>query len=408
MTKGILKVLGTSIVDEGRPVRLHGVNTGGWLMPEGYIMHAPNRGVRFFRQRFVQEHSEKALQELETAFRDNFITQADIQRMKSFGFNCVRVPFHYGLIEKKPFQYDKAGLGYLDHVIRWAREAGLWVILDMHAVPGSQNHDWHSDSDGEVLFWKTKEYQERAAALWGVLADRYKSETALAGYDILNETVHDDPRPMNAYYHQAIKEIRDADKGSHIIFIEGNRWAQDIACLDNYMDENLALSIHFYEPPEFTFDLVPHLKYPLVSKTGRWDSSMMKKRLESFKAEADRRRRPLWCGEFGVNARNGLFGEDRWLTDILGHFQALDIHWTYWTWKAIKNHMFPDGVYSYYPNDPWVNRAGPEYGWETWHRYWKDNRRAMVAFWRTESYTENKHIANALRKFAKAADRQKS
>jgi aryl-phospho-beta-D-glucosidase BglC (GH1 family) len=400
MTMGILKVLGTEIVDAGNPVRLHGVNLGGWLMPEGYIMHAPNRAVRFFREKFIKEHGEKALNELETAFRDNFITQTDIARMKAFGFSCLRVPFHYGLVEKKPYHYDKAGLAYLDHVMRWAREAGMRVILDMHAVPGAQNYDWHSDSDGQVLFWKRKEYQRRAAELWGFLADRYKDEAALAGYDILNETVLDDPRPMNEYYHQAIKNIRSADKGSHIIFLEGNCWARDIACLDNFMDDNLALSIHFYEPIDFTFNFVPHLKYPLVSKTGRWDSAFMKKCLEAYKVEADRRRRPLLCGEFGVHSRNGLFGEDRWLADILSHFKTLDIHWTYWTWKAVKHYMFPDGVFSYLPNDPWVNRAGPDYGWETWHRYWKDNKRAMVAFWRTEAYKENRFVSSALKKFA--------
>jgi len=69
-----------------------------------------------------------------------------------------------------------------------------------------------------------------------------------------------------------------------------------------------------------------------------------------------------------------LYGEDVWLRDVLAYYNAHGIHWTYWTWKAVKNYMFPDGIYSYVPNDPWVNRPGPLYGWETWHLHWKDKK----------------------------------
>jgi endoglucanase len=200
---------------------------------------------------------------------------------------------------------------------------------------------------------------------------------------------------LNAYYRVAIKAIRRIDR-NHIIFVEGNRWAQDIASLDDFNDDNLALSFHFYEPLEFTFNFEMHLKYPLRSKLGQWDRSFMEKRLVALKAEADRRGRPLWCGEFGVNGRNGMAGEDRWLADILSHFKDLDIHWTYWTWKAVKNHMFPDGIFSYYPNVPWTNRQGPESGWETWKRHWPKHKQAMIESWRTENFSLNRKIAEAM------------
>jgi len=391
----ILKVEKTKIVSGGRPVRLQGVNLGGWLMPEGYIVHAPNRGYRFFKARFIKEHGQRAFEEIETAFRDNWIREEDFRRIASLGFNHVRLPFHYGLIETKPFRYSMKGLGYLDCAVRMAKRHGLRVILDMHAVPGSQNHDWHSDSDGRALFWVTPSYQRRAAALWGFLADRFRDEPAVAGYDLLNETVLDDARKLNRYYRMAIRAIRAVDR-NHIIFLEGNRWAQDIACLDDFSDGNLALGIHFYEPLEHTFSFVPHLKYPLVSGSGRWDGTFMKKRLASIKAVAQGRNRPLWCGEFGVNARAGICGEDRWLKDVLSHFSALDVHWSYWTWKAVKNSMFPDGIWSYYPNDAWVNRPGPLSGWDTWAREWPRQKRAMTESWRTAAFKENRTIAEVI------------
>ena len=392
-----LKVLNGRITEGGRPVHLRGVNLGGWLMPEGYFMHAPNRGVSIFRRGFVKACGEPALRELEKAFRDTFIVEKDLAAIARIGFNSVRLPFHFSLIEESPYVYSREGLKYLDNAVRWAKKYDLRVILDMHAAPGAQNHDWHSDSDGRARFWSSAAFQKRAAALWGFLAGRYKAEPAVAGYDILNETVIAPERVglMNKYYHAAIKAIRASDK-EHIIFVEGNHWAQDITCLDDFKDENLVFSFHFYEPLEFTFNFVPGLKYPLIGKTGRWDKAFMRGRIAELVAVGKKRGRALWCGEFGVLTRDGLYGEDLWVKDILAVFKENNIHWSYWTWKAVKNHMFPDGINSYVHNDPWVNRSGPLTGWETWHLHWADKKKAMIASWKTDAFTENKAIVKAL------------
>jgi aryl-phospho-beta-D-glucosidase BglC (GH1 family) len=391
-----LTIENKKIVIGGKPLTLKGVNLGGWLMPEGYIMHAPNRGYRFFKADFIKANGSKMFAGFERAFRDAFITEKDFAAIRALGFNCIRLPFHYALVETAPFRYSEDGVAYLDRAVRWANKHGLRIILDMHAAPGAQNHDWHSDSDGSARFWTTPAFQRRALALWQFLADRYKDEPAVAGYDLLNETVLSDPAPMNRYYHAAIKTIRSADR-NHIIFVEGNRWGQDLACLDDFADDNLVLSFHFYEPLEFTFNFVPQLKYPLSSKSGRWDKATMRQRLDALQKVADRRNRPLWCGEFGVNARGGLYGEDLWLRDVLAHFRSMDIHWTYWTWKAVKHTMFPDGINSYLPNDPWVNRPGPQTGWETWPKLWPDQKKAMIASWKTEKFQLNKAIAKVLK-----------
>ncbi len=393
----ILKVQKRLIVDGHRPIHLKGVNLGGWLMPEGYIMHAPNRAYQFFKKNFIKELGEKAVLELEQAFRDNFIQESDFVCIREMGFNSIRLPFHYGLIENKPYQYSKEGVAYLDRAIGWAKKNQFRVILDMHAAPGAQNHDWHSDSDGRALFWTKRNYQDRAAALWQFLADRYKEEETVAGYDLLNETVLNDPKPMNRYYNQVIKAIREVDR-EHIIFVEGNHWAQDIECLDDFSDENLVFGIHFYEPLEFTFNFVPGLSYPLKGGKTPWDKAFMRKRLEASVKIARKSGRGLWCGEFGVNARLGQANEQVWLKDVLENFEALGIHWHYWTFKAMKNYIFPDGVYSYFPNDPWVNRPGPLTGWETWHQQWPKNKKQMIASWRTDCFRANEHIVKVLKK----------
>lgn len=390
--KNFLKTQGHLIIDaHGRPVVLRGVNLGGWLMMEGYILHALNIAEQVFKKNFTRTLGKDALTSFERDFRNHFIQENDIKMIAGFGFNCIRVPFNSRAIEKRPYQYDGEGLKYLDNVIRWTEKYKVWLILDLHAACGAQNHDWHSDSLGPALLWQKKELRERTFKLWEFLVNRYKDKTAVAGYDLLNEAVLEDTKLLNTFYKQLIKTIRSADR-NHILFVEGNRWAQDLECLEDFSDGNLAFSVHVYQPLEFTFNFIPHSQYLFETKKS------LQKLLSGYAATARRKQRPIYVGEFGVNARQGHDGEDVWVKDTLSCFQEFGFHWTYWTYKAVKNSVFPDGIFSYLENPPWVNRGGPRLGWDTYSSLWPEHREQMIESWRTENFSLNTAILDALRR----------
>ena len=394
-----LKTQKTKIIGpNGKPIFLRGVNVGGWLMMEAYIMHAPNFPEHQFRKNFIQTLGLSAMQDFDKSFREAFITQKDFKNIADMGCNCVRVPFHYRLIEEEPYQIRSSGIKILDKVLQWAQKYKIYVILDMHAVPGAQNEDWHSDSTGKAQFWTKKDHRDRALHLWQYVANRYKNKEYLAGYDLLNETVLPDAKALNAYYQECIQTIRSVDK-NHILFIEGNRWATDIACLDNFDDENYCLSIHTYEPMDFTFNYVPHLNYPSLKKNRVYNAMTMRKHLEQYHRVAQERQKPVFVGEFGVNTRAGLHGEEKCLEDHLILFREYDFHWTYWTYKAVKNATHPDGIYSYKENPAWVNRGGPLMGWQTYHLHWESSKRDMIQSWDTDQFQENIHIYDTLKKY---------
>ena len=89
--------------------------------------------------------------DFEKNYREHFIREKDIRKIAQLGFNCIRVPFHYRLIEKKPFQYEEKGLRFLDKLIQWGQKYKVWIILDLHAAAGSQNRDWHPCCTGRSV-----------------------------------------------------------------------------------------------------------------------------------------------------------------------------------------------------------------------------------------------------------------
>lgn len=388
-----LKTKNTSIVDaKGQPVLLHGVNFGGWLMMEGYFMHAPNRAEQLFKKNFAKVLGQKALSELEFEFRRHFITEEDFKTIASWGMNVIRIPFNCRLIETKPYQYSSQGLSYLDQAVRLAKKYGLWVILDLHAAPGAQNHDWHSDSLGKANLWTVKSNWKRTLALWEFLSDHFKDETTIAGYDVLNEPVLGDAAILNRFYKELIHVIRRTDH-HHILFVEGLRWAQDIGILEDFEDDNICLSVHYYGALEVTFNLVPGFHYPLKPS----DRAAMHRFLSGYAKLSKKRNVPIFVGEYGVHYRQGLYNEHNWVKDVLDVFNEFGFHRTYWTYKAVKNHMFPDGILSFYPNSPWINRQGPQTGWEIWDQWWPSRKKDMIRSWETKSFQVNNHIEKVLR-----------
>ena len=178
------------------------------------------------------------------------------------------------------------------------------------------------------------------------------------------------------------------------MFIEGKQWAQQVDVLDDFADDNWVYSIHFYEPMEFTFNLIPFVRYPWAG----FNKDTLRRRMEGYFRFAQKKQRPVHVGEFGVNYRQGVYNEHLYLRDELKCFNDFGFHWNYWTYKAVKNYSFPDGVFSYRPDSPWVHRIGPKTGWNCWADCWPKYKNEMVASWRTSAFGLNTHVIDQLKK----------
>lgn len=398
-----LNVDGTKIVDEnGKTVVLKGVNLGGWLMMEGYMFGGRNTPEHEFKAAFEKALGKPALDDFMACFRDTFIQETDFRTIKEWGANCVRLPFNYRLIEHedRPYSLNEEGLKYLDKAVEWCEKYGLYCILDLHAAPGAQNDAWHSDSYGKPELFDDAQNRDRYLRMWFFLADRFRENPYIAGYDILNEpnvTVLDEHK-VRSLYEEATAEIRSTDQ-KHIIFLEGNVWAQRLEFLGRPKDRNTAFSIHNYAPLNFTHHFEQGLYYPGKAHGLMWDKKRFDIFAGAYSKYAKIRKIPLFLGEFGVNARDGYYGEDKWVDDQLAICEKYGFSWTYWNYKTIANLAFPDGIYRYTGNPPWVNRQGPISGWETFPSLWQKEKGSMIFSWRTENFTRNDTILSVLKKY---------
>jgi len=102
----------------------------------------------------------------------------------------------------------------------------LYVILDLHAAPGGQTGTNIDDSAGYPWLYQSPQEQEHLIGIWRRLARHYRDETAVLGYDLLNEPIPHFPKlaPLNSslepLYKKLSGEIRKVDT-HHILFLGG-------------------------------------------------------------------------------------------------------------------------------------------------------------------------------------------
>lgn len=312
---------GQDIVDStGTPVILKGVGLGGWLVPEGYMLHinAPDGGSpSSIRAQIVDLIGESGADEFFEVYRANYVEEKDIAAIKSWGFDHIRLPFHYDLFyDPDTQQFKEDGFELVDTFLEWCRMYGLGVILDMHAAPGGQSEHNISDSDGVARLWtEPGTYWPQTVAIWKEIARRYVDERLIIGYDLLNEPVTPDGidgSDLRMLYEQIVAAVREVDP-HHIVFIEGNFFATHFPDLIPPFDDNMVYAFHKYW-------------------NGTGQNSIQY--ILDMRSETNT---PLWLGETGENS-------NVWFSAVVKLMDEHGIGWNWWTHKKIESVTSPLSV----------------------------------------------------------------
>lgn len=341
--QGFLRVNGKQIVNEkGQNVLLRGVGLGGWMLQEGYMLRVNGEGMQHkIRSRIVELIGEDSTRNFYNAWLANHTRKIDIDSMKAWGFNSVRLPMHFNLytlpVDQEPEPgkqtWLEKGFKMTDDLLAWCKANRIYLILDLHAAPGGQGNDLNiSDRDpSKPSLWQNEANRQKTIALWRKLAERYANEPWIGGYDILNEPnwgfadLANDKNGLKETGNQPLKQlmvditktIREVDN-KHIIIIEGNGWGNNYNGILPPWDKNMVLSFHKY----WNFNTQDAIKHILNTR--------------------DTYNVPVWLGETGENS-------NVWFTEAVRLLEANNIGWAWWPLKKLGN------------NNPMQIRSNNEY-----------------------------------------------
>jgi Endoglucanase len=347
----MLQVRGADIVDaKGERFSLRGTCVGGWMNMENFINGYPG-SESGLRESLADTLGASKAELFLGRMLDKMLGEADLRFMKDCGATVVRLPVNYRHFEDdaRPFEYKASGFARLDAMLDACERSGLYAILDLHAIQGWQNSDWHCDNDSRhSLLWEHPHFQDRFVALWEEFARRYLGRAVIAGYDVMNEPLCNATRGrfedldryarnwkrINGLYRRVVEAIRKIDP-EHVIFLEGDYFASLFDGFEAPFAPNLAYSSHNYTASGFGPGA-----YPGTIGGSRWD---LERQREAFLGHegakfAKRHGVPLWVGEFG-SVYNGPEAERadrlRALDDQIGIFNEQGAHWTTWTYKDV-------------------------------------------------------------------------
>ncbi len=367
-----------SVGGEGTPLMLRGVNLGGWLIQENWmcpIEGADNEWANLNTVEVLEERGFSAgeIEALFGIYRDNWLTEADLDRIAAAGCNVVRVPFWYRNFMKNE-QGDWIddnldaidGFRRLDWVIAEAKERGMYVILDMHGVPGGQSFNHSCGTLGSNKIYSDPTCRQAMKKLWVTIAERYKNESAVAAYDIMNEphnndeAYREDPawrdiwspqswEEYNAVYDEMIEAIRAVDP-VHVITVEGIWRVSNLPKPEKAGWSNMMYQVHLYDD----------------TTTFRGLAKQMS----------------LYAGLYGVAGYVGEFSNP----DGYEICEANDLHWTSWTYKGGKG--FYGDWFWYYGSPEAVDPYTDDY--DTIARKWG-------AAIRTETMQENSALIETIK-----------
>ena len=338
---------------DGDPVRLRGLCIGGWLNMENFITgFAANESL--MRCGVLEVLGQERYELFFESFLSNFFSDADAAFLASIGVNSVRVPFNYRHLEDDaaPFVIKEEGFRRLDRAVEACAANGIFSIIDLHAVPGCQNHHWHSDNaTHRALFWEHRQFQDRAVHLWEAIADHYKDQTWVAGYNLMNEPADESRKAIGPFYARLVEAVRRVDP-HHMLFVDGNTYATEFDVFEGRWD-NTVYTCHDY----VRSGLGRGGPYPGFTDGVYVDKASVEQTFMKRSQYSRETGTPVYVGEFGpiyvgdqaVDAQRRQI-----LSDQLDIYRQHEAGWALWTYKDLGR----QGLVNVAPASPYLERFG--------------------------------------------------
>lgn len=303
---------------------------------------------------------------------ESFITKNDIDYIASLGFDHVRVPVDYNVLEDEEGNIIESGFEYLSNCLNWCLDNKLNMLIDLHECFGYSFDPLKKDMDREIFF-HDEQLQARFLKLWQEIARRFKDYPNEVAFEPLNEVVLPQvAEAWNKLVKKYIMTMREIVPDAYIV-IGGVKYnnVMSVPLLDAPYDDKIVYNFHCYEPMIFSHqgaywveDMPADFRigYPDTIENYRnasreispilagavFEDKATKVGVEFFEdifeaaiEHAKKYDAPLYCGEYGVIDLADNKSKIRWLKDIHGAFKKHSIGHALWNYKE-KDFGFVD------------------------------------------------------------------
>jgi len=308
---------GINVFNDKGNFQFKAINIGNYMVQEGYMLNLGGGYQHVIKQKIADIIGTTKTEEFYTQYKNNYLTKADIDSIATWGFNAIRLPLHYNVLTElgNPNVFYESGFAQIDQIISWCKVNNLYVILDLHAAPGGQSSGDICDYvDGQSSLWKdvagskftSAQNRLQTIALWKKIAERYTDEPTVGAYDLINETnwvLADNNLLLANLMKDITNAIRSVDR-NHLIFIEGNSYANDYNGLAPKWDNNMAYSFHKY------WNDVNDQSLNFIFQMRDWQQVL------------------IFLGEFGENSNH-------WIAETVELMNKHNIGWAVWPHKKM-------------------------------------------------------------------------
>jgi endoglucanase len=291
---------------------------------------------------------------------DSYTTPADFALVKSLGFDHVRLS-----IDPQPLIADQQlgslraePMARLDKTVQQLTDAGLSVVLDIHAEEGWISPLSHGD-----------DAVERLCAFWSAFATHFgATDPTKIFFEVMNEPTLQDLYRWQGIQARVVARIR-AVAPKHTVIATSSMYSgiDSLLAMEPVRDENVIYTFHDYNPMWFTHQGatwgsqgwaplrgVPYPSTPenvqailgqeqdereriWVQRYGweRWNAARIGAEIATTYEWAQRRGVPLYCGEFGVyRAYADPAMRMRWISDMRTALESKHIGWAMWDYQG--------------------------------------------------------------------------
>ncbi|KAI1298787.1 glycoside hydrolase family 5 protein [Xylaria venustula] len=292
----------------------------------------------------------------------SWITESDITQIASYGLNTIRVPVGFWIKEDLVYDdeyYPRGGLQYLDRLMGWASDAGLYVIMDLHGGPGSQspNEEFTGHGTANPGFFTDANY-ERANQFLEWMTERIHTNDAyrtVGMIEVINEPIKrrvnatDADDMLQRFYPAAWDRIRGRESKLGVA-------TEDLLHIQ-YMGSNWGSGhpeMYLNDTTNLYFD--DHVYWRFDTRSGSTKESYINATCSLYTPEAD-----VIVGEFSVSIASDLQNTAEfaiqghpenipWYTDFFA--AQVSIYeksggWVYWNWKCNWINEFNDWRWCY-------------------------------------------------------------